>query len=60
MGRERNPGLSASSRDRRVHVDECISLRGGFENNYFHFFFDTIPKLLLAERHVAETVSRLS
>jgi hypothetical protein len=56
IGRDRNPRVVGFVLRPKRHVDECISLRGGFENNYFHFFFDTIPKLLLAERHVAERV----
>ncbi len=56
IGRERDPRVVGFFSRPKRHVDECISLRGGYENNYFHFFFDTIPKLLLAERHVAEGV----
>jgi Glycosyltransferase 61 len=56
IGRERNPSLVSFLSKPKTHLDECISFRGAFENNYFHFFFDTIPKLLLAERYVGADV----
>lgn len=56
IGRDRDPRVVGFFLSSNRHVDECISLRGGFENNYFHFFIDTIPKLLLAERHVADGI----
>ncbi len=56
IGREREPFLSSLLRKPKRVFEEVISLRGLFENNYFHFFYDTLVKLMLCEQHLAPDV----
>ena len=53
IGREREPHLSSFFAKPKLFCKEIISLRGMFEDNYFHFFYDTLIKLMLCELHVA-------
>jgi hypothetical protein len=52
IGREREPALSSFLLRANHDLGEFVSLRGAFENNYFHFLYDFMPKLMLIERHV--------
>ncbi len=52
VGREREPLLGSFLRHADVDLGAFVNMRGAFENNYFHFLYDFIPKMLLVEKHV--------
>lgn len=52
IGREREPLVGLFLRSADVQLDAFVNMRGAFENNYFHFLYDFMPKLFLVEDHV--------
>jgi hypothetical protein len=56
IGREREPSISSFVRGPDVDLGSFVNMRGAFENNYFHFLYDFMPKLQMTERHVPRGV----
>lgn len=56
IGREREPSVGSFLRGADIDLGAFVNMRGAFENNYFHFLYDFIPKLFLAEAHVPRGV----
>ncbi|WP_342362580.1 glycosyltransferase family 61 protein [Terrarubrum flagellatum] len=66
VGREREPRFSSYFREPNRRLQEFASFIGAFDNNYFHFLYDTMGKLDLIERYgpdaaplvISETLTR--
>lgn len=56
LAREREPAWVSQVHFPRVEVPEVLSLRGPYEYNYFHFFYDTMRSFLLAREHIGAGV----
>ncbi len=56
VGREREPLAGSFLRGADVDLGSFVNMRGAFEDNYFHFLYDFIPKLFLIEAHVPKGV----
>mgnify|MGYP001243129232 CR=1 FL=1 len=56
LAREREPAWITQIQFPPIQAKEVLSLRGSYEYNYFHFFYDTMRAFLLARRHIGENV----
>lgn len=56
IGREREPVATSYLFRASERYDELVNLRGAYENNYFHFLYDFVPKWLMTDACVDTSV----